>query len=167
MNLSTARVIGLTAALTIAQVSVVGGLEFRGVHPDILLLLPVVAGISGGSQRAAILGFSVGLVADLFNETPFGLTALTLAIVGYACGVINGKLLTAPWWLAIAFAFCGSVAGTLLWVTMASVIGARDLFTSDLITVLFVVSGTNALLAPPILRLYRWAYAPTEVRALG
>ena len=37
-------------------------LRIGGVHPDIMVLLPIVAGIVGGPARGASMGFGAGLV---------------------------------------------------------------------------------------------------------
>src|SRR5580704_6282857 len=69
-----------------------------GVHPDIMILLPIVAGIAGGPARGASMGFTAGLVADLFLPTPFGLSALVGSVIGFGVGVATLPLdRTAPW----------------------------------------------------------------------
>ena len=49
-----------------------------GAHGDLLLLVPIAAGLTVGPERGAIAGFVAGLAVDLLVTTPFGLTALTL-----------------------------------------------------------------------------------------
>ena len=44
-----------------------------GAHPDIMLLLPVAAGMAAGPEEGAVVGFVAGMAADLLLPTPFGL----------------------------------------------------------------------------------------------
>src|SRR5579875_2967657 len=46
----------------IAQVGVLNGVVVLGAHPDVMVLLPVAAGIIAGPQRGAIVGFVVALL---------------------------------------------------------------------------------------------------------
>ena len=85
-------------------------LRVGGVHPDIMILLPIVAGIVGGPGRGASMGFGAGLVADLFLPTPFGLSALVGCLIGFAVGVTTLALDRTAWWLAPVVALGGSAA---------------------------------------------------------
>ena len=57
--------------------------KWRQIAPDIMVLLPIVAGIIGGPARGATIGFGTGLVSDLFLPTPFGLSALVGCLLGF------------------------------------------------------------------------------------
>ena len=63
-------------AFALVQQTLMLDLRSGGVHPDIMVLLPILAGLVGGPARGASMGFASGLVADLFLPTPFGLSAL-------------------------------------------------------------------------------------------
>ncbi|MEA2703532.1 MAG: rod shape-determining protein MreD [Actinomycetota bacterium] len=52
-------------------------LRIFDVAPDVLLLFAIAGGLAGGPDRGAVLGFVAGILADLFLQTPFGLSALT------------------------------------------------------------------------------------------
>src|SRR5580700_8387383 len=92
--------IGLVLALFVTvQQTLILDLRVGGVHPDIMVLLPIVAGIVGGPSRGASMGFGSGLVADLFLPTPFGLSALVGCLVGFAVGVATLALDRTAFWL--------------------------------------------------------------------
>jgi rod shape-determining protein MreD len=166
MSASTIRLQVLGLIFVFIQLTFLGRLQIEGVHPDLLFLVPIAVGLVAGSERAIVVGFAVGMAADLFNETPFGLTALTFSILGYGAGMLDGKTIRAPWWLAGIFALVGSAIGLIMWVLVAVVITDRDLFTSSLLLALLVVSVGNALLAPPVVKMFQWAYAPRDDRLL-
>ena len=58
------------------DLTVLSRLRVAGAAPDVMLLLAIAAGVVGGPQLGALMGFAAGLVLDLFLETPLGLSAL-------------------------------------------------------------------------------------------
>ena len=72
----SSRVVLVVITFVVVQQTLVLDLRLGGIHPDIMVLLPIVAGIVGGPATGASMGFGAGLVADLFLPTPFGLSAL-------------------------------------------------------------------------------------------
>ena len=84
----------LVIALTI-QLGMAPGFELFGVQCDLLLLVAICGGIAAGPDRGAAIGFAAGLTYDLFLQTPFGLSALTYAIVAYLVGGLQDSVLRA------------------------------------------------------------------------
>jgi rod shape-determining protein MreD len=124
-----------------------------GVHPDIMVLLPIVAGIVGGPARGASMGFGAGLVADLFLPTPFGLSALVGTMIGFAVGVTTLALDRSAIWLPPVAALGASALYELIYPVLGSVLGQPQMLHVDLLRIVVVVSVTNAVLAIPALRL--------------
>ena len=134
-------------------------LRVGGVHPDIMVLLPIVAGIAGGPARGATMGFGAGLVADLFLPTPFGLSALVGSLVGFGVGVATLALDRSALWLPPVAALGGSALYEVLYAVLGSVLGQPQMLHVDLLRIIVVVSVANAVLAIPALRLVTWALA--------
>ena len=63
--------------------------QVASVPVSVFLALAVAGGLTGGSQRGAILGFAGGCAADLLITAPFGLSALSMSLVGYCVGSAN------------------------------------------------------------------------------
>jgi rod shape-determining protein MreD len=124
-----------------------------GVHPDIMVLLPIVAGIVGGPARGASMGFGAGLVADLFLPTPFGLSALVGTMIGFGVGVTTLALDRSAIWLPPVAALGASALYELIYPVLGSVLGQPQMLHVDLLRIVVVVSVTNAVLAIPALRL--------------
>jgi rod shape-determining protein MreD len=124
-----------------------------GVHPDIMILLPIVAGIVGGPARGASMGFGAGLVADLFLPTPFGLSALVGTMIGFGVGVTTLALDRSAIWLPPVAALGASALYELIYPVLGSVLGQPQMLHVDLLRIVVVVSVTNAVLAIPALRL--------------
>jgi rod shape-determining protein MreD len=151
------RVVLVVALFLIVQNTLMLELRVGGVHPDIMILLPVMAGIAGGPTRGATMGFGAGLVADLLLPTPFGLSALVGCLVGFGVGVLTLAVDRSAVWLAPVVAAGASAVYEALYAVLGSVIGQPQMLHVDLLRIIVVVSVTNAVLAVPAFRLVTWA----------
>ena len=112
----------LVAALVL-QITVLSDLRVFGGLGDLMLALTVAAGLTGGADRGATWGFATGVLYDLVLDTPFGLSALTYALVGYAVGLAGSALLrTSGWWPVGVAAAAGLVQAT-LYTALANLLG--------------------------------------------
>jgi rod shape-determining protein MreD len=143
----------------IAHTTVLPEIRIAGVMPDVMLLLAVAAGMEGGPSYGAVLGFASGMLADLLVPTPLGLSALVFTLTGYGVGIAQTGLLRSTWWFPMAAALAASSAGEGLFAFAGAMIGEPNLVNGHLPTVMLVVGITNGLLALPVLRLVRWAFA--------
>jgi rod shape-determining protein MreD len=137
-------------------------LRVRDVHPDALLLFAVAAGIVAGPELGALVAFGTGLVADLFVQTPMGLSALAFALVAFGVGTLQANLIRAAWWTTPLTAFVGSALGVILFAVIGAVLGQDQLLTERLPVIALVVALTNAILSLPAVRLAGWALADVE-----
>lgn len=148
----------------IIDVSVLSRVRIAGTMADLMLLLAIAAGITGGPTRGAVVGFVSGMAVDLFLQTPLGLSALVFCIVGYAVGTAEAGILRSSWWIPVVTAFVASVAGEVTFALAGSVVGDSQLVTGRLFLIVVVVGAMNALLAPLTIRTMSWAFgrAPTR-----
>jgi rod shape-determining protein MreD len=150
----------LTLLVVYVQVSVVSQIALFEVRPELLLALVLAIGIEGGSERGALAGFACGLIFDLFVESPFGLTALVLCILGFLAGNMHGRFFSQPWWFNPALAFVGTAVGAQLWVIVGSVFGQPGLTQATVLKVVIVAGLINAAISPFMVRGVRWALEP-------
>jgi rod shape-determining protein MreD len=151
------RVTLVVVVFLTAQLTVVLDLRLGTVHPDIMVLLPIVAGLVGGPSSGASMGFGAGLAADLFLPTPFGLSALVGCLIGYTVGVTTLALDRTAGWLPPVLAFGASALYEVIYAVLGSVLGQPQMIHVDLTRVVLVVAVVNAVLALPALRLVSWA----------
>src|SRR5205807_513217 len=78
---------------------VLAGIHVHRVRPDAMLLVAVLAGLVAGPEKGAVTGFVAGLLADLTLQTPFGLSALVLSLVGFGVGMLQTGILRTSWWI--------------------------------------------------------------------
>ncbi len=142
-------------ALTL-QLGVATDLQLFGVQGDLMLLVAIAGGIAAGPDQGAAIGFAAGLVYDLMLQTPFGLSALTYALVAYGVGSLQDSVLRAAWWIPVASAAAASAAGVILYGVFATVLG-EELVGPTLVRVALVVGVLNAVAAPVVVRTMRWA----------
>jgi rod shape-determining protein MreD len=150
----------------VVQETVMLDLRIGGVHPDIMVLLPIVAGIIGGPSRGAGIGFTTGLVSDLFLPTPFGLSALVGCLVGFGVGPATIALDRTAWWLAPVAALGGSALYEVIYGALGSVLGQPQMLHVALARIVIVVSVTNAVLAIPAMRLVKWGMAEASTEGM-
>ena len=160
------RVVLVVVGFLLVQETLVLDLRLGGVHPDIMLLLPIMAGIVGGPARGASMGFGAGLAADLFLPTPFGLSALVGCLIGFGVGVATLALDRSALWLAPVAALGASALYEGLYAVLGSVLGQPQMIHVDLVRIILVVSVTNAVLAIPARRVVAWALPAAAVEGV-
>lgn len=147
----------LFVALTLHQ-SLFVSLHVGDARPQVMLLMAIAGGLLGGAERGAFLGFSAGLLADLFVQTPLGLSALAFALVGFAVGSVQSGIIHSSWWIGPVTALAASFAGMLLYGVLGAIIGQSHFVSPRLIGIAAGVGLMNALLAPPVIRAMSWAF---------
>jgi rod shape-determining protein MreD len=145
----------LVVALTV-QLGIAPHLGLFGVQGDLLLLVAISAGVAAGPDRGAAIGFAAGVAYDLMLQTPFGLSALTYAIVAYLVGGLQDSVLRAAWWIPVATATAASGAGVILYGVFGTVLG-DDLVGLSLLRIAAVVAVLNTVAAPLVVKAMRWA----------
>jgi rod shape-determining protein MreD len=159
-----ARVPLILLGALVLQSSLLEGLRAVGIPTDALLLVAVAAGATAGPDRGAIIGFVAGLLADLFLQTPLGLSALAYCLVGFAVGVLSGNVIRAAWWIMPLTAFVGSVAGVVAFAFIGAMVGQAHLVRPSLALIALSVGLVNVPLSIPVGRAMSWAMAPGSDR---
>jgi len=75
--------------LLVFQSSDVNVLEFRGVKPDLLLIVTYCVGLLYGERRGLLTGLSLGLLMDLASMGPFYQNMVTKGAVGLLSGFLG------------------------------------------------------------------------------
>src|SRR4051812_16646668 len=150
------RVPLVTVVVLAVQLSLFTDMRPFDALADIMLLLVLSSGMVAGPRDGALCGFFIGVLYDLMLRTPFGLSALAYALIGYAAGYLQAVVSSAPWWIGSLSMGGASAAGVLVYAGTGTVFGLRDAVTLHLVTVMLVVGVVNMLLAVPALWVQRW-----------
>jgi rod shape-determining protein MreD len=141
----------------VLQVAVMADLVAFGQFGDLLLLVAIVAGLVGGPDRGATLGFVAGLFYDLLVvDVPFGLSALVYAVVAYGVGATGGWMPQPRRWFVFLTAVVATVVGVILTELVGRVLG-RGMPFDEVLRMAAVEAAWSALLILPARRALRWA----------
>jgi rod shape-determining protein MreD len=141
------------------QLTIVLDVEVAGAHPELMFGFAIAAGLAGGVQRGAIVGFFSGIAIDLFLPTPLGLTALVATVIGatagqlVAAGVDRSNPLFVP-----GVAALGSAIGVIMFAVFGTVLGQPNMLTTHIGVVVAVVAIANGLLGALFVRACNWAF---------
>jgi rod shape-determining protein MreD len=149
----------LLGALVVARVAF-DDVRLFGAVADPLLLVAVSAGAVAGADRGARIGFVTGVVADLFLQTPLGLSALSHTMAAYVTGGVAEMNLRAAWWITVGTAMAGSAFGVMVFALAGGVIGITHLVTDQLAMTVLSVAILNGILALPAATAVGWACTP-------
>ena len=145
------------------QVAVLPWLTIAGAQFDVMILVGIAAGLVGGPERGARVGFVSGLLWDLVVSGPLGLSALAYCLAGYFVGSAQRSVVGPTWWAPIPSAALAAGAATIFYAVVGTVLGDGSWIDSETITVALVVALGAALLVLPAMRILAW----TEGEPLG
>jgi len=159
MTLPTWARVGLVIFVGLmVQLAVVNRVSVWSVSGQALIVLPVAAGLAGGPERGALVGFVTGLGFDVFLTTPFGLTALVWTITGFAVGVAGRNLMRSSTWSIVAFAALAAPLSIGAFVVIGVILGQERLLAAPVVPIMVVSTLVTALAAPLAAPAMRWAF---------
>ncbi len=158
------RLIAIFATILLIQIAVVPHFRVGGYIIDLPLVVVVLVSLYLTPPNGALVGFIVGFAIDLVLHTPFGMTALTFSIAGYAAGAASGQLSERNLFTRSLTVALLAATATSLFAAIGALIGLeyvtrRELGAIALVTAISALPLT-LLLAP----LVRWAFPPETVQ---
>ncbi len=159
------RIVVLIGMTLLVQTTVVLDIRIAGMAPDVMVLLPIAAGLVAEPPEAAVIGFASGLAADLLLPAPFGLSALVGALIAAGVSLTAASLPREIPGLSVLAALVGSAVSVMLYAVLGALLGESQFLHADLAVMVPLVAVTNAVLAVPAVRLTRRALVPPGDRA--
>lgn len=144
----------------VLQIGLMPHIKVFGVVPDLMVVLAVCAGLSGGGQRGSVVGFWLGFLYDAPTAHAWGLSALAYCLVAYAAGVAQEVVLQSGRLMSMLIVAAGSLLGVLLFAVGGQFFGEESLATPGLGGILLVAALTGALMSRIGLRVAGWADGP-------
>lgn len=144
----------------VLQVSLFPHLAWRGVVPNLALLVVVGAALVRGAQFAAVLGFVAGVLIDLAPPADHvaGRWALALVVVGYLAGRIRQDMKPNAWAVVGAVA-ASSFVGTSVFAMSGLLLRDPVVPVSETLEVILVAVVWDVLLTPfvlpPVMGMFR------------
>ncbi len=154
----TRRVLSLAVVIVTAlllQSTVFAQMKLLGVKPELMYLVTIIVAILEGPREGAVVGFVGGMAQDFLLNTPKGITALTLTLLGYAMGLARQYIVSPSPLLPTALVAAGTFIGTAFWQVMATLLGQYDEPLGYAVKVCLLTALYGAILTPifyPLLR---------------
>jgi rod shape-determining protein MreD len=145
------------------QIAVMPWLTIRGAQIDLLLIVAIAAGLVGGPERGARVGFVTGFAWDLVVDGPLGLSALAYCLAGYFVGSVQRSVVGPTWWAPLPGAAIAAGGATIFYAVIGAGLGHTEWIEGHTIVVALVVAFGAALLVLPAMRILSW----TEGEPLG
>jgi cell shape-determining protein MreD len=153
---SLVRVIPLGVVLLALQRTIFIEVQPADVIIQIMMIMTAAAGVAGGSERGAMVGFVFGVMYDLAEGTPLGSTAIAFTVAGVVSGLLALIAADPHWWLESIFTALGSAAGVAMVPVVRVFIGESEPFESQLGLVVVVMAVAGALASPVLVPFARW-----------
>ena len=137
------------------QSTVFAQMKLLGVKPELMYLVTIIVAILEGPREGAVVGFVGGMAQDFLLNTPKGITALTLTLLGYAMGLARQYIVSPSPLLPTALVAAGTFIGTAFWQVMATLLGQYDEPLGYAVKVCLLTALYGAILTPifyPLLR---------------
>lgn len=150
------RIIPVGMVLLALQRTIFVELQVDGVIIQVMMATAAAAGVAGGSERGALVGFVFGVMFDLVEGTPLGSTAIAMTIAGVVGGLLALVAADPQWWLNALFTGLGTAAGAMTIPVVRLFIGETEPFQDRLTVVVPVVAVAAAVMSPVLVPLGRW-----------
>lgn len=151
------RVIPLGIVLLALQRTIFVDVQVSGVIIQVMMATAAAAGVVGGSERGALVGFVFGVMFDLAEGTPLGSTAIAMTVAGLVAGLLALIAADPHWWLAALFTGLGTAAGAMMIPVVRVFVGESAPFQDRLAVVVPVVALAAAIMSPALVPLARWS----------
>lgn len=150
------RVIPVGIVLLALQRTIFVEVQIDGVIIQLMMATAAAAGVAGGSERGALVGFVFGVMFDLAEGTPLGSTATAMTVAGIVGGLLALIAADPQWWLEAIFTGLGTAAGALMIPVVRVFVGEPEPFQDRLAVVVPIVAVGGVLMSPLLVPLARW-----------
>lgn len=142
----------LLGVIIILQSTVLETVAIAGIKPDLVMLIVILNGFLIGTRAGAFLGFTGGIVEDLFSGSYIGLNALAKMTAGYLAGAAGERLYRENIPIATIVTFITSLAGLMVNYLLLLYLDIAITPLHALLRVALPGAAYTALLAPFVFR---------------
>ena len=143
----------------ILQLELFSSIRFFGVMPELMLGLAIASGWHGGPLNGALTGFFCGFAVDLYLATPLGLSALSYAIIGYLLGIVAEIVAEDIERIVRLIISIAAIAlGLTLFVLFGELIAEPNLYNKNFGKILVVGALYTGLFIPVLHYMMSWVF---------
>ncbi|MGB4503424.1 MAG: rod shape-determining protein MreD [Syntrophaceticus sp.] len=148
----------------ILQTTILPLLQFRGVMPDLLLILVIFTALFSNSTIGGSVGFVVGFLQDLIISRYLGLYALSGLLTGFLVGELESKFFKENPIVPIMLVFCSTFLYNGVYFLGRGLCGSFPLTLTQMAWTTLVEAVYNIvltfLLYYPLMRLFYYMKKP-------
>jgi rod shape-determining protein MreD len=146
---------GIIVTSLLLQSTVFAQMKLFGVRPELMYLVTIVVAIVDGPREGMIVGFAGGLSQDFLMNSPKGLSALTLTLLGYGIGLSRQYIVSPSPLLPTMMVAIGTAAAVLAYEILGFLLGQVNqpiLYSIRVPLLSGIYGGVLTPLAYPLLR---------------
>lgn len=141
--------IGIIVFTQIIELLLVNIISFDAVKPDLMLITIICMSFLNGSEDGIIMGFTGGLLKDIFSVNLLGTNALVKTVIGYVSGIIREKIFQQHLiWIVTIATFVLTILNNIFIYYLLGAFHANYDFTEIFRKYLLTQSIINSILAP-------------------
>lgn len=154
------RLVALTFAAVIFQLTAVSQISVFGVSADLTPLVVMSVGLLAGSTAGAIMGFATGLFVDLVLVQTLGVTSLLYIVIGYWSGRLRELRDPAHGLVPLAMGAAATAFAGFGMAVIQFLLGVDAPVSLLLVQQIFITVLVNSLIALPVHALVRRIVQP-------
>jgi len=126
-------------------------IDINMVKPDLMLIVIICLSFIFGAQEGTIMGFTGGLLKDIFSVNLLGINALAKTVIGYFSGVIREKIFYQHlMWIVAIFTFIFTFINNSILYFIMNALQADYNFAIILKNTVLIQAIINSILSPLI-----------------
>lgn len=141
---------GVLVVTVILQSTVVPLVSFKGIHPDLLLVIVVSYALLTGKENGVGIGFFAGLLQDLVSGSIFGINTLSKLATGYVFGMAERKVFKEHVLLPILATSIATIFNGLAGMILLLIFGYKVDIMSAFLQNIVPLIGYNLIVAVPV-----------------
>lgn len=139
--------------LYVVQSSLLTLIAYRGIGPDLMLLLTVSYAFLRGMRHGALMGFSTGLLQDLATGTFLGIHAFSQLLIGMFFGRFSDRVFKEQFFLPVFASVAAIVANYFILALLMVLLGYRFNLVGNMESMLVPMLIYQLAFAYPVHRL--------------
>jgi rod shape-determining protein MreD len=151
----------------ILQTTVFSDVNLLGASPELMYLLTICFAVLEGPASGAVTGFAGGMAQDFLLDSPKGITALTLTLLGYAVGMARQYIVSPSPVLPVFLVAVGTFGGVVFHGIVSFLLGQLGIGWLYLFRVALLSAVYNAILTPLLFPLLRRAAEGSRSRRVA
>jgi len=139
----------------VLQSTVFAQIKLLDARPDLIYLLTILVALLEGPASGAVIGFAGGMAEDFLLNTPKGITALSLTLLGYAVGLVRQYIVSPSALVPVIMVGVGTTVGLMFNGLVRFLLGQLDNGWGFQLQIALLTGLYNAMLTPfvfPIVR---------------